>query len=216
MKPLYEKHRPQSFAEVVGQDKAVAKLKAICERGGFGGRAYWISGQSGTGKTTIAKIIAAHVADDYATWEYVGRELTASEITDLGKSMRCRPIGERGGYAIIVNEAHGLGRAAIERLLDALESIPQYVVWIFTTTCDGQERLFDDQIDAHPLLSRCLPIPMAQRGLCEAFAARALEIARAEGLDGQPIEKYVRLVKDKRNNMRAVLQAIEACEMLDG
>jgi replication-associated recombination protein RarA len=215
MKPLYEKHRPSSFTEVVGQGNAIRKLQAICERGGFGGRAFWISGQSGTGKTTIAKIIAAHVADDFATWEYVGRELTASEIADIGRSTRCRPIGDRGGYAIVVNEAHGLSRAAIERLLDALESIPPYVVWIFTTTIDGQDRLFDDQIDAHPLLSRCLPIALAQRGLCEAFAARALEIARAEGLDGQPIERYVRLVKDKRNNLRAVLSAIECGEMLE-
>lgn len=215
MKPLYEKHRPTSFADVVGQDKAIAKLQAICARGGFGGRAYWLSGQSGTGKTTIAKIIAAHVADDYATWEYVGRELTANEIVELAKSMRCRPIGERGGYAVIVNEAHGLGRAAIERLLDALESIPPYVCWIFTTTIDGQDRLFDDQIDAHPLLSRCLPIPLAQRGLCESFAELARTIAQSEGLDGQPIEKYTRLVKDKRNNLRAVLQAIEAGEMVE-
>lgn len=59
MKPLYEAHRPQSWDEVVGQDKAVSKLLALKERVGLAGRAYWISGQSGTGKTTIARLIAA-------------------------------------------------------------------------------------------------------------------------------------------------------------
>src|SRR5436190_17815207 len=168
MQSLFEKYRPRSWSEVVGQGKAVKRLLALRDRGGFGGRAYWINGASGVGKSSIAKLIAAEVADPYAQWEFVGRELSGGQITELQKSMRVRPIGERGGWAIILNEAHGLGRGAIERLLDALESIPSYAVWIFTTTIDGQERLFDDQIDAHPLLSRCLPVALAQRDLCSA------------------------------------------------
>lgn len=44
--------------------------------------------------------------------------------------------------------------------------------------------------------------------------ARALEIAQAEGLDGQPLAKYKRLVQDCKNSMRAVLQRIDAGEML--
>ena len=200
--PLYEKHRPKSFADVVGQDKVVKRLLAIRDRGGFGGRAFWISGQSGQGKTTLAKIIANHVADSYAQWEFVGRDLTSAQIGDLLKSLNIRPIGDRNGWAVIVNEAHGLGRGAIEHLLDALENIRPHVVWIFTTTKDGQDRLFDDQIDTHPLLSRCLEFGLAQRDLSAAFAARAQQVATAEGLNGQPLEQYVKLVKSKRNNLR--------------
>ena len=61
---LHEQYRPRSWSEVVGQDKAIAKVKLLAKRG-LAGRAYWITGQSGTGKTTIARLIAAEVASEW-------------------------------------------------------------------------------------------------------------------------------------------------------
>jgi len=60
---------------------------------------------------------------------------------------------------------------------------------------------------------------LARRGLAELFAQRAYEIAIKEDLNGQPIERYIRLCKDNRNNFRAVLQAIESgqmCQKVEG
>ena len=59
---LHEQFRPQSWSDVVGQSKALARIERLRKRG-LGGRAYWIAGQSGTGKTTIAKLLAAELAD---------------------------------------------------------------------------------------------------------------------------------------------------------
>jgi len=85
---------------------------------------------------------------------------------------------------------------------------------IFTTTWDGQEAMFDG-IDAGPLLSRCTPIRLTNQGLAQAFAERALTIARTENLDGQPIAAYVKLAKRCNNNMRAMLQEIDAGCMIE-
>ena len=107
-----------------------------------------------------------------------------------------------------------MGRATIERLLDLLESLPSHCAVIFTTTRDGQERLFEDQDDAGPLLSRCVRINLTNQGLAKAAAPMLQRIARAEGLDGQPVEAYSKLMARCANSIRAAVQAIENGEML--
>ena len=217
MTVLYERFRPRTWGEVVGQDAALARLETLRSRGGLAGRSYWLSGPSGTGKSTIAKLIADEIADPINIEELDASSLLVPHVQEFERRSRCYGLGVKSGRAFIINEAHGLRRDAVRQLLVTLEAerIPSHVAWIFTTTTEGEAFMFEGMADSHPLLSRCHVMPMAKQGLVEAMAVRAREIAVAEGLDGRPPEEYLQLVYRNRSNMRSVLQAIEAGEMLD-
>ncbi len=66
---LYEKYRPSTLGDVLGQDRAVTRIGRMLDTG-IGGRAFWLSGASGTGKTTLGRIIAGSIADEFFVTEY--------------------------------------------------------------------------------------------------------------------------------------------------
>lgn len=215
---LFERVRPRTLDEVCGQEKIKTRLGMLKERRGtLGGRAYWISGKSGMGKTTLARIIAADVADSWGIEEIDAAELTAAEIERRKRMLSQRLIGDKGGWALIVNEAHGLRADQVRRLLTLVEpenGIPPFVVFCFTTTKAGEAKLFDDLDDAGPLLSRCTVLSLEERGQNALLAARLVEIARAESLGEISEKDALRLVNEHRGNFRHALNALESGELL--
>jgi DNA polymerase-3 subunit gamma/tau len=207
---LFEQYAPTDWSDVVGQDAIVKKVLCL-KRRGLAGRAYWISGRSGQGKSTIAWLIAHDIADDMSIYEHDARTMTAHQISELERQSRQPRIG-KGGVVHLVNESHGLDAECRDQLLVTLDTgrIPKHAAWIFTTT--EQQKML---IKANPLLSRCHEFSLANDPPYTAFAKRCQQIAIAESLDGKPFTAYEQLAVDTYCNMRTMLERIEQGDMLD-
>lgn len=208
---LYEKYRPVDFDSFIGQDKVKKQIKHLLNRSDFDRDSLWIQGPSGTGKTTLAWIIANQLANDFDITELDGDKCSVQAVRELEISFGLSSMF--GGWkAVIINEAHCIRNRAVQALLTLLERLPANRLIIFTTTESIQDDLFGSFTG--PFGSRCKVFTFTNQRLCQDFAAKAKQIAEAENLDGQPLQKYVRLVQDCRNNMRQILQRIDTGEMI--
>ena len=152
---LYRRHRPRTFAEVVGQEPVVRTLRNAVERGKVH-HAYLFVGSRGTGKTSMAKILAACLnCERGPTTEPCGVcdscvaiarassldviEMDAAsnnsvdDIRELRESVAYAPVsGRRKVY--ILDEAHMLSTAAWNAFLKTLEEPPPNTVFVLATT----------------------------------------------------------------------------------
>lgn len=207
MANLAEKWRPHCWDDVVGQDKLKTQIASIRQSGGLLGQVFWLQGASGTGKTTVARILADEVQPYFDRNEIDAADLSLDQIREWEEMCRRPPVG-CAGWAFIVNEAHNLRPASIERLLTTLEKpvVVKHSFWVFTTS---EKLLF-----GVPFGSRVDAFTMAQdEQVTLAFALRLRTIAQTENLDGRPIEEYVALVRRHHHNLRECLRVIGRGEM---
>ncbi|HST14466.1 MAG TPA: DNA polymerase III subunit gamma/tau [Gaiellaceae bacterium] len=155
MTALYRKYRPQTFTEVVGQEAVVRTLTNAVEQGKIR-QAYLFAGPRGTGKTSLARILAkavncAHgptptpdgtchacVAIANGTSLDVIEMDAASQrgiddIRDIRERVVLQPV--EGQYKVyILDEAHQLTDPAWNALLKLIEEPPPHLMFIFCTT----------------------------------------------------------------------------------
>src|SRR3954466_5727855 len=155
MLSLYRRHRPRSFDQVVGQEHIVRTLRNAIELGKVH-HAYLFVGSRGTGKTSMAKLLAcALTADGGPSAEFApeapaarsimtGNSLdvvemdaasnnSVDDIRELRENVALAPMG--GGRRVyILDEAHMLSTSAWNAFLKTLEEPPPHVVFVLATT----------------------------------------------------------------------------------
>jgi DNA polymerase-3 subunit gamma/tau len=219
---LYRKFRPDSFTDVKGQEHIVTTLKNQIMAGRIG-HAYLFCGTRGTGKTTIAKLMAKVVNCEHPVEGSPCNECRMCRAIAAGTSMNVieidaasnngvdnvREIVEEvryspteGRYKVyIIDEVHMLSAGAFNALLKTIEEPPSYVIFILATT----------EVHKIPvtILSRCQRYDF-RRITIDTITDRLSELMQAENIETEEKAlRYIARVAD--GSLRDALSLLDQC-----
>lgn len=221
MEALYRKYRPITFADVVGQEHIERTLKNAIEQDKVS-HAYLFCGPRGTGKTTMARILAkallcaqgptvnpdGHCEECKAiaqgthpdVYELDAASRTGVENVREEIISRVHYAPTRGSWKVyIVDEVHMLSPAAFNALLKTLEEPPAHVVFIMCTT--------DPQKVPETIQSRCQRFDF-HRIAAESMVSRLGAICMEEGVEFEG-EALDLIAHRAEGGMRNALTALE-------
>jgi len=171
---LYRSYRPEKWSDVMGQDHVVKALKESVSADRIS-HAYLFSGSRGTGKTSVARILAKELktaSDDVFEIDAASNR-GIDDVRELREHVNNLPF--RSKYKVyIIDEVHMLSKDAWNALLKTIEEPPEHVVFILATT----------EIEKVPetIVSRCQCFVFRKPGR-EILRKQVASVAKKEGFD---------------------------------
>jgi DNA polymerase-3 subunit gamma/tau len=169
---LYRAYRPQGFDEVRGQEQVTETLEKSIKNNKIA-HAYLFAGGRGTGKTSVARILAKELgvsAKDLYEIDAASNN-GVEDVRQLRDAVHVMPFDSKYKFYII-DEAHMLSKAAWNALLKTLEEPPEHVIFVLATT----ER---DKVP-ETIQSRCETYLFKQPNR-ETLARIVTDVAKKEG-----------------------------------
>lgn len=200
---LYRAYRPSDFDEVRGQDHVVGVLEKAIKNKKVA-HAYLFCGGRGTGKTSVARILAKRLdVSDKDLYEIDAASQTGVEnIRELREAVNSMPF-ESPYRFYIIDEAHMLSKAAWNAFLKTLEEPPAHVIFVLATT--ERDKVPDT------IQSRC-EIYTFKQPTREVLAQIAQDVAKKEGysLDKPAAELVALLAEGSFRDALSILQKVLA------
>jgi len=200
---LYRKHRPQNFSEVRGQDQVVKVLEGALKQGNVA-HAYLFAGSRGTGKTSVARILARtlEVSDNDLYELDAASNRGIDDVRALREAVNTLPFDSK--YKVyIIDEVHMLTKEAFNALLKTLEEPPEHVIFVLATT--ELEKL------PETIVSRCEMHTFKQPGR-NILREHVMSVAKKEGftLEHAAADLVALLADGSFRDANGVLQKIIA------
>ena len=196
---LFETHRPKTWGEFIGQDRAITRIRAIASRPGFDRGAFLLQGPSGSGKTSAATVLASGLGTLDVHIEFVpSQECSIAMIRELAVDMQYGAM-DGGWKCWIIDEAHLMSKAARDALLSLVENLPAKRLIVMTTT---ETDAFEEM-----LFSRFYVVGFAKPN-ADKVAEHVQRIGASMGF-GPDGFNWKRFVQDRHNNIRRCLSDLE-------
>lgn len=172
--PLHIKYRPTKLRDVWGQEQVTRSLETLIKSGTHG-HAYLFTGPAGTGKTTLARILAAEFGCGQNILEVDAASNSGIDsMREVTSTLRYQGFGAQPNKAIIIDECHGLSKQAWDSLLKSVEEPPPHVYFFFCTTEPGKVK--------DTIVSRCHAYNL--KPINSGVLYKLVEkVADAEGID---------------------------------